>query len=245
MLKAVLIDDERNALELLQHQLDHYCPSVQIAALAQGGHEGVEAIRLHQPDLVFVDIEMPDITGFDVLEQTRSSHYDVIFVTAYDHFAVRAFRYAAVDYLLKPLDAEELKSAVDRVQQGRQQPFGAQLEAVLGQIQPARMRIAIPVQDGYQLMEADEIVHCSSDSNYTHVYLTNQRKITLAKTLKDVEETLQGLPFYRIHHSHLVNLNHVQRLSKQDGGYVVLTNGTQISISRSKRDGLLDLIRRL
>jgi two-component system, LytTR family, response regulator len=248
-MKAILIDDEKDALDVLEIQLRHYCPSVVVVAKCAGGGQGVAAIRQHRPDLVFLDIEMPILNGFDVLEQTNDAGYDVIFTTAYDQFAVKAFKYAAVDYLLKPIDAEELQAAVEKATAKKgKATVDEKIKLLLqhySQPLPQAQRIALPVGDAMQLFAADDIIRCESDSNYTYVFLAGGRKILLAKTLKEVEETLRGLSFYRVHQSHLVNINHVTKVVKGEGSYLVTTDNNNIPISRNKKEGFMEMLRKV
>jgi two-component system, LytTR family, response regulator len=248
-MRAVLIDDEKNALDVLELQLTQYCTGVSIVARCNGGEAGIAAIHQYQPDLVFLDIEMPKVNGFDVLAQTRHIPYEVIFTTAYDQFAVKAFKFAAVDYLLKPVDILELQAAVQkaRARQG-QSGMDEKIKTLLQQMMPAAaapQRIALPVGDAIQLFAPDDIVRCESDSNYTYVFLQGGKKILLAKTLKEVEETLKGLSFFRVHQSHLVNINHVGKVVKGEGSYLTTSDGTTVPISRNKKDAFLELLRKV
>lgn len=244
-----MIDDEKNALDVLELQLTQYCTGVNIVARCNGGEAGVAAILQHQPDLIFLDIEMPKVNGFDVLAQTRHVSYEVIFTTAYDQFAVKAFKFAAVDYLLKPVDILELQSAVQkaRARQG-QSDMDEKIKTLLQQMMPAAavpQRIALPVGDAIQLFAPDDIIRCESDSNYTYVFLQAGKKILLAKTLKEVEETLKGLSFFRVHQSHLVNINHVGKVVKGEGSYLTTSDGTTVPISRNKKDAFLEMLRKV
>ena len=248
MIQALIIDDEKNAIEVLELQLSRYCKQVQVLATAQGGVQGIELIRKYQPDLVFLDIEMPHKNGFDVLNETKDCRYKVIFTTAYDQFAIRAFKFSAVDYLLKPIDIRELQEAVEKAAiKDEQGSLDEKLQVLISQLQaPVRQeRIALPVADGMQFFHTDEILRCESDSNYTHISLTNGKKITIAKTLKEVEESLRGVDFYRIHQSHLVNMNHISKVVKGEGGYVVMKDGTTITISRNKKEAFLESFRKI
>jgi two-component system, LytTR family, response regulator len=249
-MRAILIDDETNALDVLEIQLNHYCPHVTIVAKCAGGEAGVLAIRQHRPDLVFLDIEMPRVNGFDVLAQTNSIGYDVIFTTAYDQFALKAFKYAAVDYLLKPVDTDELQTAVQRAvnkkgQVGMEDKIKTLLEQFGAPPTALPQRIALPVGDSMQLFAPDDIVRCESDSNYTNVFLAAGKKVLLAKTLKEVEETLRGLHFFRVHQSHLININHVSKVVKGEGSYLTTSDGATIPISRNKKEAFLESLRRL
>jgi two-component system, LytTR family, response regulator len=249
MLTAVLIDDEKNALEVLELQLARFCQDVTVLEKCNSGEQGIAAIRKHQPDLVFVDIEMPHVNGFDVLKATAGLQYEVIFTTAYDQFAIKAIKFSALDYLLKPVDITELQAAVKKAEEKKGTgSVGDKLNVLLQQLQqPVRKqeRIALPIGDAMQFFHADEILRCESESNYTHIFLTNGKKITTAKTLKDVEESLDFHPFYRIHQSHLVNMNHISKVSKADGGYVVMDDGTQVAISRNKKEAFFESFRRV
>lgn len=248
MINAVIIDDEKNALEVLELQLAKYCPQVNVLAVANGGIAGIEAIRKHKPDLVFLDIEMPHKNGFDVLNETKEFRYKVIFTTAYDQFAIKAFKFSAIDYLLKPIDIRELQQAVDKaVVKEESVSIDEKIQVLLSQLQsPAKPgRIALPVGEAMQFFHTDEILRCESDSNYTHISLVNGKKITVAKTLKEVEESLRGTDFYRIHQSHLVNMNHISKVVKGEGGYVVMKDGTTLTISRNKKEAFLESFRKL
>jgi len=249
MIKAVIIDDEKNALDVLDMQLNQFCRDVQIVAKCDSAEKGIAAIKKNNPDLVFLDIEMPHKNGFDVLKETSQFSYDVIFTTAYDQFAIKAFKYSALDYLLKPIDIVELQQAVEKAKNKKGNiNLDEKIKTLFSQLQPSAIRtskIALPIGDGMQFMEPDEIIRCQSDSNYTHIFLANGKKITMAKTLKEVEENIEGSPFYRIHQSHLINMNHVDKFIKGDGAYVVMKDGTQISISRNKKEAFMETFRKI
>ena len=248
MINAVLIDDEKNALEVLEMQLTKFCMDINITATANGGQKGIEAIKKHQPNLVFLDIEMPHKNGFDVLTETKQYNYDVIFTTAYDQFAIKAFKFSAIDYLLKPIDIVELQQAVEKVKNRKgAASLDDKIKLLLSQLQPQKLtnKIALPIGDGMLLANPDEIIRCESDSNYTHIFLTSGKKITLAKTLKEVEETIEGNPFFRVHQSHLINMNHISKISKGDNPFATMKDGTTISISRNKKEAFMESFRKL
>ncbi len=250
MIRVVLIDDEMNALDVLEMQLSNYCTGISIVEKCAGGEKGIAAIQQHQPDLIFLDIEMPGKNGFDVLSETRGLTYDVVFTTAYDQFAVKAFKYAALDYLLKPIDILELQAAV---QKARAKKGSAGIEDKINilfqqfsQLQPPlTKRIALPVGDAMQLFAPDDIIRCESDSNYTNIFLAGGKKILLAKTLKEIEETLSGLSFFRVHQSHLVNMNHISKVVKGEGSYLTMSDGAVIPVSRNKKEAFMELLRRV
>lgn len=249
MINAIIIDDEKNALEVLEMQLNQYCKNVNIVAKANGGIKGIETIKKYSPDLVFLDIEMPHKNGFDVLTETKQYNYDVIFTTAYDQFAIKAFKYSAIDYLLKPIDIIELQQAVDKIKNKQgSNSLDEKIKTLFYQLQtPQKLtnKIALPIGDSMQFMEPDEIIRCESDSNYTHIFLANGKKITMAKTLKEVEENINGASFFRIHQSHLVNMNRISKYIKGDGAYVVMDDGTQITISRNKKEAFMETFRKV
>jgi two-component system LytT family response regulator len=230
-------------------QLTRYCKEVTVVACCNGGEKGIAAIKKFNPDIVFLDIEMPHVNGFDVIKATQDSTYEVIFTTAYDQFAIKAFKFSAVDYLLKPIDITELQTAVERVKNKKGSAnIEQKLHTLFQQLQPQQRltdKIALPVGDAMQFMLPDEIIRCESDSNYTHVFLANGKKLTMAKTLKEVEENINGSPFFRIHQSHLVNMNHISKYMKGDNAYVIMKDGTQIGISRNKKEAFLETFRRL
>lgn len=244
---AVLIDDEKNALEVLQLQLNQFCVDVNIVAAANGGIKGIEAIKKHKPDLVFLDIEMPHKNGFDVLNETKEYNYKVVFTTAYDQFAIKAFKFSAIDYLLKPIDITELQQAVEKAKQSSNSSLDEKMKLFFQQYQPQNNKelIALPVGDAMQFFKQDDIIRCESDSNYTYIFLTSGKKILLAKTLKEIEEALSGLSFFRIHQSHLVNMNHVSKFSKSEGSYVVMTDGSTLNISRNRKDLFMEQFRKI
>lgn len=247
MIKAILIDDEKNALEVLEIQLTKHCPQVKILERCNGGKAGIDAIKKHQPDLVFLDIEMPHINGFDVLTATKNYSYKVIFTTAYNQFAIKAFKYSAIDYLLKPIDFEELKEAVAKISiLENHATFEENLQKLMAQFQqPKQNRIALPVNNSLQFFDFDDIIRIESESNYSHIFLMDKRKITLSKTLKEVEEKFEGQNFFRIHQSHFINLNHIDKIYKGENAYLVMKDNTQISISRHRKEEFLDLIKKI
>ncbi|MFZ1702939.1 MAG: LytTR family DNA-binding domain-containing protein [Saprospiraceae bacterium] len=248
MIRAILVDDERNALEVLKMQLQKYCPEVEIISICHGGEMGIQDIRKFQPDLVFLDIEMPMVNGFDVLNETKDMDYKVIFTTAYDQFAIKAFKYSAVDYLLKPIDIEELKTAVSKISFTETKSLNEMITKIhqyLGNIETQTDKIGLPFQGGYEMVKTKDIIRCESDSNYTSIFLIDNRKVLLSKTLKEVEESIRHKDFIRVHHSHLININHVSKFYKHEGGYIIMSDGTQVNISRAKKDEFFNLMNKV
>ncbi len=241
---AILIDDESNALDVLSMQLAKYCPVIEVLSLCHGGDEGIQAIKSLSPDIVFLDIEMPKVNGFDVLDATKHLSYRVIFTTAYDQFAIKAFKYCALDYLLKPIDIEELKNAINRVSKDE---IASNLQTKMSQFfdyfGKAKSKLVLPSGEGYELVQYSDIIRCESDSNYTMIFLTNGKKIVISKTLKEIEETIQSASFFRIHQSHYINTDHISKIYKMDGGYVVMNDGSKLNISRNKKDEFFNLFK--
>jgi two-component system LytT family response regulator len=246
MMKAVLIDDEKNALEMLEWQLHTYCPQVEIVATCNSADKGITAIRQYQPQLVFLDIEMPKKNGFEVLQQFPDPLFDVIFTTAYNQFALKAFRFAALDYLLKPIDADDLVTAVKRYEKKKlQNNFSEQLDILIQQYkQPNAVpdKVSFSTQQAVHFIKPETILYCESDSNYTTLHFIGNTKMVVSKTLKEVEEMLIHYNFLRIHHSFIINLKEVSRYVKTDGGAIEMSNGVQLPISRQKKDEVIQLL---
>jgi len=246
MIRAVLVDDEKNALEALEWQLQNYCPQVQVAALCRSADEGVTAIKKHSPHLVFLDIEMPRKNGFELIAQFHAHPFDIIFTTAHDEFAIKAFKFSALDYLLKPIDADDLVMAVQRYEKKQHhQEFSHQLEILLQQYkQPMALPGKIPftTQEGIVFIKPDTIVRCESSSNYTALFFLDGTKLVLSKTLKDVEDLLQPYGFCRVHHSHLINPEQLKRYVKTDGGFIEMSDASQVPISRQKKEMIMKVL---
>ena len=246
-LTAVLIDDEQECLDYLQHVLASNCPEVEVKAVCSSGKDGVKAIGQSNPDLVFLDIDMPYINGFDVIEMVPDPGFEVIFTTAYDKYAIRAFKISAVDYLLKPIDSEELVKAVEKVKRLKERaaernPINFLLQQIKDVENNSVKRIALPTFDGLEFVKLDNILYCQSDGSYSNVFFTDGQKRYISKSLHFLEDALCDYHFYRVHKSYIVNLNKVQRYSKTDGGILVMENGDLVKVSRSKKDELLNIL---
>ncbi|HWK02677.1 MAG TPA: response regulator [Puia sp.] len=242
MIKAIIVDDEPYCGEALAILLERYCPQVQVMQSCLSGVEALNAIKEHQPQLLFLDIEMPQMNGFELLEKLKDVHFELIFTTSYDQYAIKAIRFSALDYLLKPIDREELQRAIQKVVRRLQYPLPQQIKILLQKLQNplySLNKIAIPTMEGLRMITVDTIISCSSDSNYTILMLKDGQKIIASRTLKEIEELLEDHSFLRVHHSHLVNLNEISRYVKGEGGYLVMTNETSIDVSRSRKEMLL------
>lgn len=242
MLNAVIVDDEPYCCKTLDALLKRYCPEVNVVATCANGIEAEQAIRQLKPDLVFLDVEMPKMNGFEMLEQLPEINFHLIFVTSYDAYALKAIRFSAIDYLLKPVDREELQAAVQKVVKRVQTPLPEQLKIILEKIQhpaSASNKIALPTMEGLQMIAVDSIVSCEADDNYTTLMLKNNRKIVVSCTLRVIEELLEDHSFIRVHRSFVVNLREIEKYVKGDGGYLVMSDGSEILISRNKKEELL------
>jgi two-component system, LytTR family, response regulator len=247
-MKAVLIDDERDALEMLEWSIKKFAPQVEILAMCDSALDGIEKIKTLKPELVFLDIEMPQLNGFDLLEKLGKYEFEVIFITAYNQFGIKALKICALDYLLKPIDGDELKIAVEKALLKKSKTSAMQLEMLMSYFKPDKprpRRIALTASDHLIFVDTNDIVYCESDSNYTTFFLAKGEKVVISKTLKDVEEILEGSDFFRIHASYLINMKHVSKFTRGDGGYVVMSNNQHITVSRKKKDEFFEMFSRL
>ena len=239
-IRSIIIDDELNNIENLQHIIGQYCPNVEVTATASSAAEGIAAILQHRPDMVFLDIQMPGETGFDLLRALPVVDFEIVFITAYDKYALQAIKVSALDNLLKPIDIQEFRRAVDKVQQklsARQQ--NKRIEHLMEYIsagQKGTSKIALPTLQETMYVKISDILRCESSNNYTNFYLYNGERILVCKTLKEISEILQAHGFIRTHQSHLVNAEGVKSLLREDGGALLLTDGTKIPISRNNRE---------
>ena len=241
-LKAIIIDDEPYCCEILAAMLESDCPEVITVSICNNGPDALSAIKKYSPDVVFLDVEMPKMNGFEMLEQLPAVNFHLIFTTSYDQYALKAIRFSAIDYLLKPIDREELKRAVRKVKDRIQAPIPPQLEILLEKIrQPSKPinKIALPTMEGLQMVPIDDIVSCESDDNYTNIKLKNGKKMLVTRTLKDMEEILEQHSFIRVHRFYIVNLNEIEKYIKGEGGYLVMSDGTSIDVARNKKEVLL------
>lgn len=246
-LQAVLIDDEKSSIQSLAYELDAYCPEVEVVQSFRDPEEGMKYLIKSPPDLLFLDIEMPGMNAFELLQKLPEINFDVVFVTAYDQFAIKAFDFNAVDYLLKPVRKQKLIHAVQKVIERQQHNLDkTNLEALIQNIRVQTRsgleHIALPTSDGFSMVHINDISHLQADSNYTWVHLANQKKHLIAKTLKDMEGMLAFPQYFRAHKSYLVNLNHVDRYIRGQGGYLVLRDNTQIPVARSQKPDLLQML---
>ncbi len=246
MLTAIIIDDESSSRNALRQKLANYCPGIIVVAECEDGLEGIKNIEEKKPDILFLDVEMPRMNGFTMLQQLHNRNFELIFITAYDYYAIKAIKFSALDYLVKPVAIEDLTAAVAKAVQKRQQASGNErLELLLQNLmneKKEQQRIAIPSMDGLQFVSMNDIIYLEAQSNYTIIYLQDAYKLTVSKTLKDFEELLPPAVFIRIHHSYMVNKNAVEKYIKGEGGQVVMKNGATLDVARRKKEEFMKAI---
>ena len=249
MLKAIIVDDEQNSRETLKLMLERYCPQVDVVAMSDSYESALEDIRYHKPDIVFLDIQMPDGNGFKLLEQFKEIDFFVIFTTAYEEYAVKAFKFNAIDYLLKPIISEDLIKAVEKVKKtmGTGTIDVYNIKHILNEIknQKKSKKIVLSTQEGMHIVDTENIVRCESDDYYTKFFFLDGTTMLISKTLKEHEELLSDSDFFRPHKSHLVNLKYVKSYIKTDGGSIIMNDGKEIPVSRRKREKILEILQQL
>jgi len=249
MTRAVIIDDEIRSRETLREMLKLYCAEVEVVGEGEDVKSGVKAIRSLNPGLVFLDIKMPDGSGFDLLRQLLPIDFKLIFITAYEEYAIKAFKFNAIDYITKPVDPDELKTAVSKVSMSiSTENINDSLKQMLNDyMKPMRAenkKMVLKTAEAIHIIDTDDIVRCESDSNYTRFYLNDGEKIMVSKSIKEFADVLEERKFFRVHHSHLINLNFLKRF-KKDELICVLKDNTEVPVSFRKRNELLKILRNL
>jgi two-component system LytT family response regulator len=242
MITSIIVDDEPYCCESLVTLLERYCPEVKVLDICYSGDSALQSISEHKPEILFLDIEMPHTNGFELLEKLSSIDFELIFTTSYDQYAIKAIHFSALDYLLKPIDREELQKAVQKAARRMHHPLPEQIEVLLQKLNRPTIpvtKIAIPTIEGLQMVAVESIVSCASESNYTILFLKNSRKLTASRTLKEIEEMLEEYSFARVHHSYLANLNEVEKYVRGEGGYLLMSDGRTVDVSRSRKEILL------
>ena len=239
-LKTVLIDDEPDCVNLLKFELNQHCPQVEVVGTFNSSTKALNEIELLNPDLIFLDIEMPMMNGFELLEKLMPIRFNIVFVTAYNQFALKALKVNALDYLVKPFDITELVEAVAKAKRNIH-PTQHQLENMQREMKgTATSKIAIPGQNGITFIEINDIVFAEASNNYTKLILLNKQQHIISKTLKDVQDVLEARQFLRVHRQYIINLNHVKQFFRGDNMYVVMDNGENIPVARSQKDKLVE-----
>lgn len=241
MIKAIIIDDEPNCIKSLQHDLAMFCPDVHVIDCCHSAAEGIAAIKKLLPDVVFLDVEMPKMNGFDMLDKLQPINFHVIFVTAHDRFAVRAFRVSAIDFLTKPVDSNELIEAVEKVKRSNTNTItDLTLQNLLQNLKLPEplQKLTVPVRDGYELIATDEIIYCKATGAYTDIVL-KERKLLSSRSLGTTEQALPADMFERIHHSLLINIHHVKQFRKNEGSFIVMDNGDELPVARARKERLM------
>lgn len=244
-LRAILIDDELSSLKNLEQKLIEFCPDVTVIAVAQLPEDALQLIREQKPDVIFLDIEMPRMNGFRMLDELEQYDFEIVFTTAYNHYAVDAIRISAFDYLTKPVAIADLQNAVQRLVKEKQKLSKERIDVLKQSLSANKSqddKIAIPTTEGLEFLPIKNIIHIESSANYSKLFLISGKSILVTKLLKDFEDMLLPYRFYRIHNSHLINLNCIQKYIKGEGGQVVLQNGDVIDVSRRKKEEFIKLI---
>ncbi len=240
-LNAIIIEDEINSREVLKSLLEEYCEQVKVIDTASNVEDAVKILNKTLVDVVFMDIEIQQGTGFDVLSKIENINFEIIFTTAFDHYAIKAFKYSSLDYLLKPIDIDELIQAIHKLRNKKNKlDYQNQLHLLLNNLQqPKVSRICLATGDEFEFIHVSDIILCKAEGSYTNFILTNQKNILVSKHLKEYENLLIEHHFMRVHKSYLINLKEVKRYIKSDGGYIVMNNDDRVSISRNKKEEFL------
>ncbi len=246
-LKAIIVEDETHSRETLKNLLEKFCEGVEVIGLASSVKEALEVIPKRKPDVVFMDIELQSGTGFDILSQLPEINFEVIFTTAFDQYAIKAVKFSSLDYLLKPIDLEELQLAVEKVKKIKnKEAYSNQLQTLLQNIQqPQLSKICLATSDGFEFVNTQEILYCEAGGSYTTFKLANGKKLLVSKHLKEYENLLIDQYFMRVHNSYLINLKEVKKYVKADGGYIVMSNDDIVSISRMKKETFIEAMQKM
>ena len=242
MIRAIIIDDEKHCIDRLEHLIS-ITNNIELISSCSSVETALIEIKKQQPDVIFLDIEIHDKTGFDLLKQYTSINFHVIFVTAFEHYAIKAFKFSAFDYLLKPVDTDDFHQAIERLQTKSSHHLNQKLEVLLNNLNPKNplKKLSLPTMEGLEIVDVSTILYCHSDKGYTTIHTKTETHL-VSKNLKHFEELLEDNRFYRIHNSDLVNLEYVKKYTKGKGGYVTLTNGVHLDVSIRRKETLLRLL---
>lgn len=241
-IKTIIIDDEKPCRDSLRSLINARCDNLKIVDEAGTVNRGKQSIINHNPGLVFLDVELPDGTGFDLLDSLETINFKIIFVSAFERYVINAFRFSALDFLFKPVETEKLISAVSRVyDKNFYKSFEQRIELLIKNLQGFN-KIALPTMKGYTFIELKEIVRCESESNYTWFVLNSSERILVSKSLKEYDDLFSQQGFFRTHKSHLINLKHVSKYQKGGGGSIIMADGSSVDVSKRKKEELLDIL---
>jgi two-component system LytT family response regulator len=239
-LSTIIVDDEQDAVDFINSIIGEYCTSLEVVGKANNIIQAVAVIREKDPDLVFLDVEMPNGTGFDLLAQFPEKNFDVVFITAFNHYAIRAIKFSAIDYILKPININEFIEAVNKVVKKRSERRTAGNEGLKILMENLRSslpsRLAIPTADGMEYLNPKDIIRIEADRSYSWFFLTGNRKILVSKHLKEFQELLGDRYFFRSHNSHLINMKYVRKYIRKEGGYIVMADGAMLPVSRNRKE---------
>jgi len=241
MIRAIIIDDQPHCADELKTLLGKHCPKVCLENFALSGKDGIKFLNETDVDLIFLDVEMPEMNGFEMLEHVNNRRFHVIFTTSFDKYAIQAIRFNAFDYLLKPIQIDELKEAVARAEKSNDTVSDQQIVNLNQEPHIALTKIALTTHEGLEYVKLDDIIYCRADGNYSVVFLQNKKELMVSKAIGKLGEIVDGSGFFRIHHSALVNLTHIKKFVRTDGGYVVMSNGDTVSVARNRKESFLDL----
>lgn len=246
MLHSLIIDDEPRGSQSLQKMIQHHCKDIDVLGIANSAEDGLRMIAEYKPDVIFLDVQMPYMNGFEMLEKMSSIDFDVIFTTAYDNYALKAFRFSAIDYLLKPIDIDELQQAVEKVRlkQGSPKDEGYRhIEQLIHSVKSQTFnKVALPTSEGIIFLNIADIIRLEADSNYTRFFTLKKNQIIVSRTLGEYEEMLSESHFFRVHNRHLINLRHIERYIKGDGGSVIMSDNSEVEVARRKKEEFLKRI---
>ncbi|MEO7445285.1 MAG: LytTR family DNA-binding domain-containing protein [Ferruginibacter sp.] len=245
-INTILVDDELNSLQSLEQKLQECCPDIHVIAALQRPEEAIEFIKKHPPELLFLDIEMPRMSGFKMLEQIHDYSFDIIFTTAYNHYAVDAIRISAFDYLVKPIAVKDLQNAVSRFMSNQKIHTSKKVDILKQRLSNGKSqddKIGVASNEEIEFLQIKDIIRVESLSNYSKIFLVGGSSLLVSKSLKDFDEILTAYGFFRLHNSHLINMNHIKKYIKADGGQVVMQNGDIIDVSRRKKDDFFMLLK--
>ena len=245
MLKSIIVDDELKSRESLKKMLATFCQDIEVMATCQNVAEAVQAIEEYRPDVIFLDVQMQGETGFDLLTAIKNIDFEVIFTTAYSEYALKAIKFSAIDYLLKPIDIEDLQSAVAKIEKKQDQPITARLNQLIQNLQSGNSenyKLALPTTDGLTFIKTSEVMYCKASGNYTEIFMDNGKKHLVSRPLKEYDDMLSTQGFFRIHHSYLINLDCVKSYVRGEGGHVVMKDNCTLDVSRRKKEAFIQRI---